>query len=87
VAAAGKSARDASVVFSASSWIRMFVCPGLTALAWVIFDLDIMPLGVWMLIFYLSGLAIECAWVVRALRKHVRQFNAAGKTADAEGGQ
>lgn len=72
VAAAKKGRASAATAFSASSLVRMVVCPLLTAAAGWIFGLEIMPLGVWMVVFYLTGLAMECVWIVRALRRHRR---------------
>ncbi len=74
VAAAKKDRASAAMAFSASSLVRMVLCPLLTALVWWLFDLAVMPLGVWMVIFYLTGLAMECVWIVRALRKHSRLY-------------
>ncbi len=72
VGAAKKGRAPAAMAFSASSLARMILCPLLTAGVWWVFDLEIKPLGVWMIIFYLTGLAMECVWIVRALRKYRR---------------
>lgn len=74
VAAAKKGRASAAMAFSASSLVRMVLCPLLTAMVGWIFDLAIMPLGVWMVVFYLTGLMMECVWIVRALRKHRRLY-------------
>ena len=71
VAKAGKKGESsASMTFIASSWLRIFACPGLGALGWLLFDVQIKPLGIWMVIFYTTTLAMEIVWMVRALNQH-----------------
>ena len=73
IAKAGKKGEsNASMTFIASSWLRIFACPALGALGWLFLDIQIKPLGIWMIIFYAATLAMEIIWMVRALNEHNR---------------
>ena len=67
VAAARAGKYSAAMTFSGSSLIRLMICAVLLGAGWWILGLDLIPLIVWMAIFYLLGLGAECIWIVRAL--------------------
>ena len=73
VYAARQGAGQASTVFLGSSLLRMVLCPTLVGLAWLVTQLPAKPMAVWMMITYLACLALECAWIVRALRRSTRE--------------
>jgi hypothetical protein len=73
VYAARQGAGQASTVFLGSSLLRMVLCPTLVGLAWLVTQLPAKPMAVWMMITYLACLALECAWIVRALRRSARE--------------
>ena len=65
-----------AVAFSASSFVRLLLCP---LLVWIVSEVVGLPYDVmfiWLVIFYLTSLAAECVWVVKALRRHSRRVKA-----------
>lgn len=70
VYAARQGAGPASTVFLGSSLLRMVLCPTLVGLAWLVTRLPAKPMAVWLVITYLACLAMECVWIVRALRRN-----------------
>jgi hypothetical protein len=79
VTAARAGKYSAAMTFSGSSLIRLIICAALLGAGWWVFGLELIPLIVWMALFYLLGLATECIWIVRALG------NRPGKHAEGEG--
>jgi hypothetical protein len=70
VAAASGGAGPASTTFLGFSLLRLLLCPGLVSLAWWASSLPAGPVAVWLVISYLSCLALEVAWLVAALRRN-----------------
>lgn len=72
VLAAKLGSRDACIVFLGGSVARVLACPALVFLIGWLMKLPVMPLSVWLAITYLVCLMVECAWIVVALKRHVK---------------
>lgn len=76
ISTADQGPSHVSGAFSASSIVRVALCPLLAWGVWVLTDLPARPLFTWLVIFYLTSLGAECVWVARALRRHARRIDA-----------
>lgn len=61
--------RKAAYAFIMGGLVRVMIVAAVSAVAWKVYDVPIVPLLVWIGIFYILMLVAEMAWLARALKR------------------